>query len=111
MVRLPDNRGEEYGGQNGLPSLADLSHEVRELVRLISTTDISELHLESGPVRITIRRGGQMAAPHLNSVYTPPALLPQSESAGIANLIGSGPSHDEIPLAEGEQFIVAPMVG
>ena len=57
MVRLPEKSGDE-SGYEGLPTLADLSQEVKELVRLISSTDINELHLESGPVRIVIKRGG-----------------------------------------------------
>ena len=99
MVRLPEKgsddqeQGQSQGqahypaSNNGLPTLAALSNEVKELVRLISTTDINELHLESGPVRIVIKRGG-IAAP----AYSP--------------------THGgEITLEEGEQLIVAPMVG
>lgn len=99
--------------QDTVPNLAALSHEVKELVRLISTTDISELHLESGPVRITIKRGGQpAAASHPNTVYTPPAILPETESARIMNLIGGSPSHgSEVTPGEGEQALVSPMVG
>src|SRR5688572_19821823 len=110
MVRLPEKGSED--NKDGTPSLAALSQEVKELVRLISATDISELHLESGPVRITIKRGGQLAGGHSNQVYTPPAMLPARESVGIVNLIGNSPAHgEEIPLAEGEELLVAPMVG
>ena len=111
MVRLPE-KGSEENKDGPLPSLTALSQEVKELVRLISSTDISELHLESGPVRITIKRGGQPAAGYSNQVYTPPAMLSAQESAGIVNLIGHSPVHgEEIPLAEGEELLVAPMVG
>ena len=111
MVRLPDNRGEDRA-QDGVPSLAALSQEVKELVRLISTTDISELHLESGPVRITIKRGGQPLGSSSNTVHTPPAALSQSQSGGVVSLIGNSPAHgEEIELAEGEHLLVAPMVG
>src|SRR5438067_7945601 len=105
MVRLPQppDGGPEYGvasvageAQEPAPSLAALSQEVKELVRLISTTDISELHLESGSVRITIKRGGLPAGgSHLSGVYTPPASLPESHSAGILNLIGNSHAHGE----------------
>ncbi len=59
MVRLPERGSEDH--TEAAPSLAALSQEVKELVRLISSTDISELHLESGQVRITIKRGAMSA--------------------------------------------------
>jgi acetyl-CoA carboxylase biotin carboxyl carrier protein len=113
MVRLPEKSGDE-SSYDGLPSLADLSQEVKELVRLISSTDINELHLEVGPVRITIKRGSApapAAAPE-NAVYALPPTLAAPESAGVVNLIGHNPTHGEgVSLAEGEQVVVAPMVG
>lgn len=113
MVRLPEKGNDEPNGEQ--PSLANLSQEVKELVRLISTTDVSELHLESGQVRIVIKRGGNNAvvgAPKAASVYTPPATLPAPDASSPVSLIGHSPAHgDEISLAEGEQLIVAPMVG
>ena len=116
MVRLPEKGDEEHDGSS-LPSLTDLSHEVEKLVRLISTTDISDLHIESGPVRISIKRGAysQQPAPYIpsnNQVYTPPVTLPTPAAGSSVNLIGHSPVHgDEIVLLEGEQLIVAPMVG
>src|SRR5436190_15978199 len=116
MVRLPENRVDDAEG-GATPSLADLSQEVKELVRLISTTDISELHLESGPVRIIIkvhpRGGGQPASSYANpAVYMPPASLPQAESSSIVNLIGSNPAlGGDVALAEGEELLVAELIG
>ncbi|MEO8286980.1 MAG: acetyl-CoA carboxylase biotin carboxyl carrier protein [Chloroflexota bacterium] len=115
MVRLPDKNTDD-GETQGLPTLAALSQEVRELVRLISSTDISELHLESGPVRIIIKRGvSSHASPSpapQNAVYTPPATLAIPENSSVVNLIGHNPAHGEgVALVEGEQLIVAPMVG
>jgi acetyl-CoA carboxylase biotin carboxyl carrier protein len=113
MVRLPEKSGDE-SGYEGLPTLADLSQEVKELVRLISSTDIHELHLESGPVRIVIKRGvgpTLISAPQ-NVVYAPPPTLAAPESSSLVNLIGHNPAHGEgVSLAEGEQVVVAPMVG
>ncbi len=113
MVRLPVKGSDEPNGEQ--PTLADLSQEVKELVRLISTTDVSELHLESGQVRIVIKRGVtavQGGTPKVASVYTPPATLPAPDASNPVSLIGHSPAHgDEISLAEGEQLIVAPMVG
>src|SRR5512140_2842690 len=111
MVRLPENRGDDRPQANA-PGLAALSTEVKELVRLISTTDVSELHIESGSFRITIKRGGLPAGNYAQPVYTPPAMLPETPASGTVNLIGVSPAHgEEIALAEGEQLIVAPMVG
>ena len=113
MVRLPENRVDDMEG-GAVPSLAALSQEVKELVRLISSTDISELHLESGPVRITIKRGGgqQPAGNHASPVYMPPATLPEAAPSSIVNLIGSSHAHGgDVALAEGEEVLVAELVG
>ncbi|HET9496043.1 MAG TPA: acetyl-CoA carboxylase biotin carboxyl carrier protein [Chloroflexia bacterium] len=127
MVRLPEKGADEheqehghgqaqsYGASaNGLPTLTALSNEVKELVRLISATDINELHLESGAVRIVIKRGGIAAAPAYAppAVYTPPPTLTTPDRSESVNLIGHSPTHgDEVALEEGEELIVAPMVG
>ncbi len=122
MVRLPekgsdDSPGKDKDREQGhdeAPSLAALSHEVKELVRLISTTDVSELHLESGQVRITIKRGGHPVNGYSRPTpaYIPPTTLPEPASASQLNLIGQNPAHgEEVSLAEGEEILIAPMVG
>jgi acetyl-CoA carboxylase biotin carboxyl carrier protein len=112
MVRLPEKSADD-SEHEGLPSLAALSHEVKELVRAIS--DITELQIESGPVRIIIKRGNHMGAPisaSQSAVYTPPPALGASDSSSVVNLIGHSPAHSEgVDLAEGEEMIVADMVG
>jgi len=120
MVRLPDkgNDENEQPQADGNPTLAALSAEVKELVRLISSTDVSELHIESGQMRITIKRGSQAGPPvayptaSTPIVYTPPATLPETPAGNPVNLIGHSPTHGEgVALGEGEQLLVAPMVG
>jgi acetyl-CoA carboxylase biotin carboxyl carrier protein len=122
MVRLPEKGADEheqaqghgYGASaNGLPTLTALSNEVKELVRLISATDINELHLESGAVRIVIKRGGVAAPAYAPpAVYTPPPTFATLDRSDSVNLIGHNPTHgDEVALGEGEELIVAPMVG
>ena len=117
MVRLPERGSDDRQNSDENPSLAALSAEVKELVRLISATDVTELHIESGQVRITIRRGLQASSTSAhsgggNSVYTPPATLPASETPSTLNLIGHSPAHgEEVELAPGEHLLVAPMVG
>lgn len=117
MVRLPDKGNGNRQGQNpdgDSPDLAALSQTVKDLVALISPTDISDLHVESGQVRIVIKRGGQalVAQAKPTSVYTPPATLPGPDASSPVNLIGHSPAHGGgIALTEGEELIVAPMVG
>ncbi len=124
MVRLPEKGSDDSsekrkeriaGAEDSSPSLAALSQEVKELVRLISATDVTELHLESGEVSITIKRGPQSSHdnyPRPSMAYTPPATLPETSPTNPINLIGQNPSHgEELTLAPGEQVIVAPMVG
>jgi acetyl-CoA carboxylase biotin carboxyl carrier protein len=102
--------------------LAELSQEVKELVRHISSTDVNELHLESGPIRIVIKRGvastpvpphpAATTLPQAGAVYTPPPTLAAPPASSVVNMIGQSPTHGEgIMLAEGEQLVVAPMVG
>ena len=112
MVRLPENRGDEPRDSDA-PSLSALSQEVKELVRLISATDISELHLESGQVRITIKRGGtQPTGSYVPAAYTPAVALPEAQPGGVLSIIGNRPTHGEdVVLAEGEHLVESPMVG
>ncbi len=114
MVRLPERNGEEP--RDDVPGLAALSHEVKELMRLIAATDISELHMESGQARITIKRGAHQQPPIgyavPSSVYTPPAVLPAPDTNNPITMIGHNPVHGEvIELEAGEELVVAPMVG
>src|SRR5436309_1939308 len=115
MVRLPE-KGSDDRSANGTgeaPSLSALSQEVKELVRLVSATDISELHLENGQTRIIIKRGSvPLPAQSAGMVYTPPAVLPGPPPSSPVNLIGHSPAHGEEPALDvDEQLIVAPMVG
>lgn len=129
MVRLPEKTPDEQtqGAAEpaealASPTLAELSQEVKDLVRHISTTDISELQIESGQVRIIIKRGlaGGTQAAHASShtyqpsglVYTPPPTPVAPDASSVVNMIGQSPTHGEgVMLAEGEQLVVAPMVG
>src|SRR4051812_6808108 len=106
----------EMDDENSQPSLAALSHEAKELVRLISTTDISEINIESGAVRIRIKRGGhgrqQASSSQGNSAYIPPAVQGEMGQVKLMNLIGHDPAQgSEVTLENGEQPLVAPMVG
>src|SRR5690349_14039825 len=109
MVRLPDKPSDDsqgkqsekqaQGSNDASPGLTALSHEVKELVRLISTTDVTELHIESGEMRIIIKRGStappQEGHSRPTSAYIPPATLPEPAATNPITLIGQNPVHGE----------------
>jgi acetyl-CoA carboxylase biotin carboxyl carrier protein len=133
MVRLPEKGADEHGDGHDVDAeasasvLAALSHIAKELIHEIASTDINEVHIEHGPVRITVKRGMSMPAPAAHAsggafsapsyppagtVYTPPATLAGPDASSTINMIGQSPIHGEdVLLTEGEQLIVAPMVG
>ena len=127
MVRLPEKASDDSQGKqkekaqanDDAPSgLGALSQEVKELVRLISATDVTELHIESGEIRITIKRGVTVTAQpqeghsRPTAAYIPPSTLPEPAPTNPINLIGQNPVHgEELTLSPGEEVIVAPMVG
>ncbi|MDQ2805984.1 MAG: hypothetical protein M3Z04_03550, partial [Chloroflexota bacterium] len=57
----------------GAAELAALSGEVESLIRLLTATDVNELQLESGGLKILIRRGAPAGAPAATSVVMLPA--------------------------------------
>jgi acetyl-CoA carboxylase biotin carboxyl carrier protein len=80
---------------------------VRELLLLISQTDITELSLERGATRLHIKRGVVAAAPSAAPVAIAgpaPAAAPQPGASA------SAPS-DSDHLLPGQSAITAPMVG
>jgi acetyl-CoA carboxylase biotin carboxyl carrier protein len=133
MVRLPEKGAEEHDDEQGesaetsTPMLSALSRIAKELIHEVASTDINEVHIEHGSVRITVKRGmaantgmvaatgATFAAPNYSpagGVYTPPATLAAPDASSTVNKIGQSPAHGEdIELLEGEQLIVAPMVG
>lgn len=131
MVRLPekgaDEHGEDHDADASAPVLAALSSIAKELIHEIASTDVNEVHIEHGSVRITVKRGMTMAAgtahapgvafsapsyPPAVGVYTPPTTLAGPGASSTVNMIGQSPIHGEdVLLTEGEQLIVAPMVG
>ena len=133
MVRLPEKGADEHGeghdadADSSAPVLAALSSIAKELIHEIASTDVNEVHIEHGSVRITVKRGMTMPAvtahapgaafsapsyPPAGGVYTPPTTLAGPGASSTVNMIGQSPIHGEdVLLTEGEQLIVAPMVG
>ncbi|HEX2954310.1 MAG TPA: acetyl-CoA carboxylase biotin carboxyl carrier protein [Bacillota bacterium] len=86
--------------------------EIKELVKLLVETDISELNLESDGTKIVIKKGapaGNLApAPIQTSVSTIPTQTPPPVSAPAP----ANPSADKSEgLGPNQVLIVAPMVG
>src|SRR5438105_10470274 len=109
MVRLPEkhpNDEDDHPGEPfGTPTLADLTQAVKDLIQQVLSTDINELHVESVPVRIIIKRGMGVAGastgvalptqsyPPVGAVYTPPPTLAAPDASSIINMIGQRPTH------------------
>jgi acetyl-CoA carboxylase biotin carboxyl carrier protein len=97
---------------------------VREILRLISETDVTEIQIERGDTRLHIKRGA--VAQHAASFHAPPPLMAGPQAPNAASLppvapfqqhpaeraAGASPaaSADPEPLPAG-QAITAPMVG
>ncbi|GAB4204472.1 MAG: acetyl-CoA carboxylase biotin carboxyl carrier protein [Roseiflexaceae bacterium] len=94
---------------------------VRELLRLISETDITEIQIERGTTKLHIKRGAVHSAQP--SFFVTPSLAPtvQQAPAALAHApqhyappVGAAPTSSEPAEAElpaGAQTIVSPMVG
>lgn len=79
-------------------------NEIKELLRMLDETDVTELHLESAGVKVSIKKGAQAGPAVIPAGEDKPAAQP---SPGAAK--AEKPVHDEA----GENLIpiVAPMVG
>jgi acetyl-CoA carboxylase biotin carboxyl carrier protein len=87
---------------------------VRELLRMIAETDITEIQIERGDSKLTIKRGAQ-GAPQLLMAPAPQHAAPAhppapAQPVPLAQSAASGPQADHEPLPAG-QVIAAPMVG
>ena len=89
--------------------------EIRELVRLLAGTDVTELNLETEGLKITIKKGPHFQAvpamPAANPVPVPSAAYPPAPAASPAPPAESQAGTEERVLGPNQVFIVAPMVG
>jgi len=86
------------------------SRDIRELIRILSRTDVEELELERAGERVRLRRFSRSGAP----APAPPA--PMSIPVPEAVPAGAGPapfpvSDGETPLKQGQETITSPIVG
>jgi oxaloacetate decarboxylase alpha subunit len=92
--------------------------EIKELVKLLVETDITELNLESDGTKIVIKKGHpeSIATPVTTVNYAPPAPAPQVQMINAVPTTGAeqapSPSPEEYTdLPANQMMIVAPMVG
>lgn len=80
-------------------------NQIRELVKIVEGTDVSEIVVEEGDVKIAVRKGGVLAAPaQTTSTVEPPVQVPVAPENTV-----------RLDLPEGRPAqwkpVVAPMVG
>jgi oxaloacetate decarboxylase alpha subunit len=78
-------------------------NQIRELIKVVEASDISEIVIEEGESKVTVRRGGLAAAP------TAPAAAPAAVPAAVAEPALTAPVPGERPAEW--KTVVAPMVG
>lgn len=82
--------------------------EVRELIKLVGESDISELSIERGEARLHIKRNQPQAAPVMIHSAVPQAQMPTMASTVAPAPAASAPMAE--PVISGHQ-ITSPMVG
>jgi acetyl-CoA carboxylase biotin carboxyl carrier protein len=92
------------------PESSLTSRDIRELIRILSRTDVEELELERAGERVRLRRFSRSGA----AVPTPPAQVsvPLPEPPPAAPAAAPLPDNDgETPLKQGQETITSPIVG
>ena len=94
--QVPEKRVVQY-------AVVDVN-QIRELIKVVETSDISEIVIEEGDAKVTVRRGGVMAA-------VAPATSVTSESPSAAAEPAAGTAATAGTRPAGWKTVVAPMVG
>lgn len=84
--------------------------DVKDLIKFIGDTDITEVSLESAGVKLSVRKGGFQAAEVPVRLNAPPANGAQVEKPAAAEDL-SEQIADESQAEDGLQPVIAPMVG
>jgi oxaloacetate decarboxylase (Na+ extruding) subunit alpha len=79
--------------------------QIRELLKIIETSDISEIVIEEGDTKVSVRKGGYSAAPATASAAPAPA----AAAAPVASAAPAAPAAGERPA--NWKTVTAPMVG
>ncbi|MEG3070503.1 MAG: hypothetical protein RQM92_06375 [Candidatus Syntrophopropionicum ammoniitolerans] len=83
--------------------------DVKDLIKFIGDTDITEVSLESAGVKLSVRKGGFQAAEAFVRLNAPPANGAQVEKPAAAEDL-SEQIADESQAEDGLQPVIAPMV-
>ncbi len=87
-----------------------LTDEIRELIKMVETSDITELSIESGSNRIVIKREKTVVV--AEQPATRPGRAGRAQAAAATGLVSSSPIPDPgSPPEDSFHKIVAPMVG
>jgi oxaloacetate decarboxylase alpha subunit len=81
-------------------------NQIRELIKVVESSDITEITIEEGDTKVSIRKGGVASAPV--AAAPAPVVAPAADSAGDA-AVATAPAPGERPA--GWKTVVAPMVG
>jgi len=101
---------------NDTPADSGLTNkDIRDLIRILSRTDVEELEVERSGTRVRLRRFGRtppaapaVAPPAVAAAPLPaaPAPTPAAETAPAAT-----PPSDGVALSKGQEVITSPIVG
>ncbi len=84
--------------------------DVKDLIRFVGDTDITEVSLESAGVKLSIRKGGFQALEAPGQINAPPANGARGEKPAAAKDL-SGHIADDSHAEDGLHSVIAPMVG
>jgi acetyl-CoA carboxylase biotin carboxyl carrier protein len=82
--------------------------EITEILKIIDSSSCDEIVLETGDVKLVVRRRGTAGAPTSAWPESPSAA---ASGAGTSAAPGLSPAKTEAPIAEGQHALRAPMVG
>jgi len=87
--------------------------EIKELIKIIDETEISELNLESDGVKVIIRKGPSVVSgvPVMASAHQPVAVQSEVQQVSAVETSAAAPKALEPVVLENTETITSPMVG
>ena len=84
--------------------------QIQELIRVVAKAGVTEVSLEQGDFKITIKTQGEAPAQQVQQVYHVPAQAPQQQVAAPAPQ-AAAPAAPAAPVADTTITIKSPMIG